>query len=187
MTLTYGVNCGFVESAPSADPLDSNLTFDNEADATKDTSPATATVVTEIGVYIDNATPTAEITLGIYAHDAGDDEPGTLVGSVTVAKGTTSGWKSQSCNIVISSETIYWIAAQLDNTTPLTSANWHIGGTERASFKLSQTTLTNPWGDSTANFDGRHMGIYAVWEAGEPPAGNAGIMTPNTGFWGPTF
>jgi hypothetical protein len=33
-----------------------------------------------------------------------------------------------------------------------------------------------------ANDDGAAIGAHA-----EPPAGNAGIMTPNTGFWGPTF
>lgn len=187
MALIYGTNCGFVASTPAADdPADSALEFDDRAIVTKDTSDATATLVTEIGVWIGTATEEADITVGIYAHDPGDDEPGTLVGSATFAKGTTSGWKKVSgLSISISSSTVYWIAAQLDNVNTVTYTDWHIGGSERSGYKLSQTTLTNPWGDSLANWDGRHMGIYAVWSAA--PVGNAGIMTTNTGFWGPTF
>jgi hypothetical protein len=168
MALVLGTNLGFVTESPVADPVDSSVECDNRAFTFKDTSPATATAVTEIGVWIDNATEAAEFTLGIYADNAG--EPAALLGSVTVAKGTSSGWKFQSCNIAISSSTPYHIGAQLDNTSAKTYANWDVA-TGETRLKLTETTLTNPWGSSDASYDNRKFGVYAVWEAGGEPEG----------------
>jgi hypothetical protein len=186
MALIKGTNCGFVTSAPSADPAASNELLDTRGLAFKDTSPATATKVTEIGVYVDNATEAGDIDLAIYTHNAGDDNPEAIVtAKATIAKGTTSGWKKATgLNITISSSTIYWIAAQLDNTATATNTNAAATGGEKLDRKLSQTELTDPWGAS-GDTQERLLAVYAVWEAA--PVGNAGIMTTNTGYWGPTF
>jgi len=184
MALVLGTNCGFVSSAPSADPGGSNYEFDSRAAALKDVSPATATKITEIGVWIDAATEEANIDLAIYTHNAGDDNPEAIVvGKVNVAKGTTAGWKKQSCNITISSSTTYWIAVQLDSTATNTYAIYGEDVGEKWDIKVSETELTDPWGVSVATYGDKVFGVYAVWEAA-PPAGMAGAMTTNTGYWG---
>lgn len=186
MALVLGTNCGFVAVAPSADPGGSIKEFDRWAGALKDVSPATATKITEIGMWIDNATEEANLDFAIYTHNAGDDNPEAIVtGKINIAKGTTSGWKKQSCNITISSETTYWIAVQLDNTITATNTNYGDSVGEKWDYKTSQTELTDPWGVSGGNYDDKLLGVYAVWEAAI--VGNAGIMTTNTGYWGPTY
>lgn len=184
--LIKGTNCGFVESAPSSDPAALATLQDTRAYALKDTSPVTATKVTEIGVWIDNATEAANIDLAIYTQNVGDNNPEAIVvGKATIAKGTTSGWKKATgLNIAISSNTVYWIAIQLDDTATATNTDRSTDVGEKLDYKTSQTELTDPWGASDGTL-GRLRAFYAVWEAA--PVGNAGIMTPNAGFWGPTF
>lgn len=186
MAIVVGTNAGFVTSSPSADPAGTITAIDAKAVAFLDTAPATAIRVIEIGIWIDNATQAADFEFGIYTDNAVDNEPEALVGSkVTIAKGTTSGWKSQSCNIAITAGTDYWIALQLDNTATGTNANWAVVAGEFARKDTpAQTALTDPWGTSDGLL-ARRFAIYAKWEAA--PAGAAGIMTPNSGFWGPTF
>jgi len=186
MALVLGTNCGFVSSAPLADPGGSDWEFDRRATSFKTVSPATATKVTEIGVWIDNATEEANLDFAIYTHNVGDDNPEAIVtGKINIAKGTTAGWKKQSCNITISPETTYWIATQLDNVLTVTNLNLGDDVGSKFDYKLIQTELTDPWGVSGGTYGDKLFGVYAVWEA--VAVGNAGIMTPNTGFWGPTF
>jgi hypothetical protein len=188
MALVLGTNCGFVESAPSADPATSDLLQDTRANAIADVSDSTATIVTEIGVWIDNATEAADIDLAIYTDNPGDNEPEAIVGSkATVAKGTSGGlWiKATGLSIPISGSTKYWIAAQLDNTATTTNTNTMSDAGEERAILTSVSALPDPWGTS-AQLLAHKISVYAVWSA-EAPAGNAGIMTPNAGYWGPTF
>lgn len=166
MALVVGTNAGFVTVAPSVDPGAFNFDFDTRANAFKDTSPATAVKVTEIGVYTGTATEAANIDLAVYTHNAGDDNPeAKIAGGATIAKGTTAGWKVASgLNITISSSTVYWIAAQCDNTATGTSLDGVNDAGERADWKTGQTELTDPWGSSSVQV-GRILAIYAVWEA----------------------
>lgn len=184
MAVVRGTSCGFVTEAPVADPLGSPQLMDTRTNAFKDISPATATKVTKILVWVSNATEAATLEFGIYTHNAGDDNPEELLGMVTIAKGTTGGWKSQNCDIAISPNTIYWIAAQLDDTATATNIDRTTDAGAKMDLKVAQTELENPWGVSDDTL-GRRVAICAVWEAA--PVGNAGIMTPNTGYWGPTF
>ena len=171
MALVLGTNCGFVSAAPSVDPGGSDYEFDGRAAALKAVSPATATKVTEIGVWIDNATEEANLEFAIYTHNVGDDEPEAIVsGKINIAKGTSAGWKKQSCNIAISPETIYWIAAQLDSTATNSNANYGDDTGEKWDVKTSQTELTDPWGTSTVTYDNKIFGVYAVWEAAAGPS-----------------
>ena len=188
MALVVGVNCGFVTEAPVGDPDGSIGVADDKATATNDTSPATAVKVKEIGWYNPNATEEANFEVGIYTDDIGNNRPLDLLAgaSLTNAKGTGSGWKPVvGLNITISPNTIYWIGVQCDNT-PTTTWN-DFGAIVGGDYvvKDSQSTLPDPYGVADETETGRKWAYYALWEAGA--VGAAGIMTTNTGFWGPTF
>jgi hypothetical protein len=187
MALVDGTNCGFVENAPVADPAGSNYWVDTISTACNFTSPATATRVTELGWYCNGATEAADYDIGIYTDNAG--EPDAVVHiSANNAKGTTEGWKKVTgLDIEISPNTPYWLAVQVDDTDTATNVDGAINALYTRKYKTSQTALPNPsWGASSMQTN-RVLAIYAVWEAGEPPVGNAGIMTCNTGFWGATY
>ena len=92
MALVLGTNCGFCTLAPTTDPLGTIQTFDTLAWAIKHTSPAGATTLTEIGVWVDTASEEADINIGLYSDD-GASEPNLLLSGLTFAKGTGAGWK----------------------------------------------------------------------------------------------
>ena len=163
--LVVGTNCGFVTVAPTADPAASLMDARYSSWAGKYTSPATAVKVVEIGWWCDTATEEDDTEVGIYAHDSGDNEPGhILLGKAVFTKTTGAGWKKATVNIAISPNTIYWIAMELDLTTPDNYGNYASSGSTRVSRKTIQTTLTNPWGDSLVNYDNYDLAIYAVVE-----------------------
>ena len=167
MALVKGINVGFITTAPTVDPEGNNTLIDTRAHAFKDTAPTGATKVTEIGWYCDNATEAANFEVGIYDHNAGDDNPEAKVGnfSTTNAKGTDAGWKTATgLNIPITEETIYWIAVQLDDTATSTFANKSDDAGERQDFKSNQTSLPEPWG-SSSNQDTILEGLYAITDA----------------------
>lgn len=139
--------------------------MDTRSTAMKDTSPAGAVKVTEIGWWCDNATEAANFEVGIYDHNVGDDNPENLVGSSTVnAKGTTSGWKrSTGLSILISAETVYWIAIQVDDTATATLSNDKADASEKVDIKTSQSALPDPWGSSNGS-EANLAGFYAVYE-----------------------
>jgi len=170
MALVIGTNCGFVTTAPTTDP-GGNLTetIDTRSNAGKFTSPVGAGKITEIGYYVNIATEAATNEVGIYLHDSGNDKPNELLSKASFAKGTTAGWKVASgLNIVIEPETIYWLAAQCDDTSTTTRMDLRSGVGGVMDRKLTQTTLTSAWGTSLDQ-NAWLVAIYAVWEA--PPAG----------------
>jgi len=173
MAVVIGTNAGFVETAPSSDPTGSDTTADESARASRDTSPATAVRITEMGVYISNATEAAQIELGFYDHDAVYDLPKDLIEKTEIAKGTTEGWKIDvGLNWTISSSTIYWVATQCDNTATTTELDYGINVGYRQAYRTiaGLTALPNPWID-TLEGNNLSYAVYAVWEAGEPPPG----------------
>ena len=164
MALVVGTNAGFVTVAPTANPsVTQDSVIDFRALAFKVTSPAGATKVTEIGWWCNTATQAANFEVGIYDNNAG--EPGDLIGVLgTNAKGTTTGWKvATGLDITISAETIYWLAVQLDDTSTSTWMGSKFDAAEEFDRKYSQTTLTNPWGE-TDDSSTQILGIYAVYE-----------------------
>ena len=173
--LTKGTNCGFVTSAPSADPTgDNTLTIDNRALAFKDTSPVDAAKIVEIGWWCNNATQAGNFDVGIYTHNVGDDNPEAKEGDFAAdnAKGTDAGWKKVTgLNIAITAETIYWIAMQMDNVATATKIDYTSDAGEKTDYKVGQTALIDPWGASGGS-QTYLSAVYAVWEEeGEPPAG----------------
>lgn len=166
--LVDGTNCGFVTTAPTADPAATAFgNVDNQARAGKFTAPATGTV-TEIGWWVDNATEEANYECGLYTDDGGGATSvavDLIDASRTNAKGTSGGlWKSCTVSIAITSGTIYWIAIQLDDTATQTNTNGATGGGRRGRDG-AQTTLQATWGEDGAADN--LVAFYAVYtEAG---------------------
>ena len=175
MAIVLGTNAGFVTSAPTSDPS-GNREFDVDFHATagKDTSPATAIRVTEIGWWCDNATQAANFEVGIY-DDSGGSPNNLLAGASLVnAKGTTAGWKKATgLNITISSSTTYWIALQVDSTATSTESDEGVWATQTQSYDLNVAALQNPWVEDGT--DQRRPAIYAVWSAEESAGTNIKI------------
>ena len=171
MALVLGTNAGFVISSPSADPAGTNLRTDNVARGFKDTTPAGATTITEIGWYCDNATEESNFEVGIYTHNVGDNNHEAKVGSfsTTNAKGTTAGWKKVTgLSIPINENTIYWIGFQLDTTSKGTNMNRTTDATKKTDWKFPVSELDNPWGVSNGTLD-YILAIYAVYSSAPTP------------------
>ncbi len=167
MALTLGTNCGFVTIAPTGDPTATNLGADTKAWAFKIVAPSGAIKVTEIGWYCENATEESNFEVGIYDHNAGDNNPENLLAGAaqTNAKGTAAGWKvATGLNIEITEGSTYWLAFQLDNTATQTLGNVTSLAGQKTDRKDLITALPNPWGTNDGSIT-YLLGIYAVWEA----------------------
>ena len=173
MALVLGTNSGFVTEAPTEDPTGAGETIDGHAIVTKDTSPATATRITEIGWYSTSVDEDENFEVGLYAADGADGIAGTLLYvSRTNPTGTTSGWKSVSVDWAISGNTAYWLGFQLDDTATNTYIDYAISGGQGYDTKEpTQTTLTDPFGGGALRDSDAMYAIYAVWEAYTPPTG----------------
>lgn len=174
MAVTLGINAGFVTEAPVADPGGSNQTVDGYRFATKDTSPAELTKITEIGWWCDNATQETNFEVGLYVHDAENDEPSTrLFVDNTNAKGTDAGWKTVAVDWTITPETIYWIAVQVDNVATATKIDYNPTASSGRYAVQSGINLPDPF--TSGSEVSWAMAIYALVEAG----GGDGILAPN--------
>ncbi len=169
--IVLGTNAGFVEVSPTVNPSGTNEGTDGWAHAAKDQAPIGAIAVTEIGVYIDGSTEAADITLGLYTDDGGTT-PGDLLGSVTIPKGTSAGWKKGDVDIAITPGEWYWIASQVDETDTLTNLNTNFAAGYRRAVKFDQTTLTDPWGESVVENDDYLSSIFALVSYTPPPIWN---------------
>lgn len=178
MAVEVGVDSGFCATAPTGDPAGTNSNIDANRWATKDTSPATHTVITEIGVYITDVSEEADIDIGVYA-DAGAGEPDERLHVTTIAKGTTGGWKvATGLSWAISAETAYWLAAQVDDTATITRTyRTDAVGSGHAFTAAGQTELPADWGTSGATDADSAVAIYVLSEAG----GGATIGSPLIG------
>lgn len=166
MALVLGTNCGFVSSAPSADPAAANGVMDNAARALKHTSPAGTNRITAIGIWIDNATEAGNIQFGLYS-DAAAGEPEAQV-QVTgdIAKGTSGGlWVSTAVDWELTASTAYWLAAALTDTATGTNTNLNNADGAGNAAKTTTPTLPADWGTSSVTDADGMVAIYAVYEA----------------------
>ncbi len=175
MTITLGVNSGFVTVAPTTDPAGTTTgAIDTTARVTKDTSSSTAGKIIEVGWWCNEATQEANFEVGLYAADGVvvPGEAGTrLFVDATNAKGTTSGWKVVSgLDWAISPNTAYWIGVQLDDTATTTTTD--SGATTGSGFDVlsGQTTLPNPFGGGALFSNLTSLAFYAVWEVASGPS-----------------
>src|SRR3990167_2963452 len=172
MAVVLGTNAGFVTTAPTADPASTSTTCDNTSRVVKDTSPATAAKIIEIGWWDSTAgTEEANFEVGLYAADGAvvPGEAGTrLFVDATNAKGTSGGWHVVTgLNWTISPSTAYWIGMHLDNTATSTNIDYSTTGASGRDVRDPFSSLPNPFGGGAIlDIDGAYA-IYAVWEAGE--------------------
>lgn len=169
MALVLGVNCGFVATAPTDNPFEGLGTGINGAGfITRDTSPATAIKITEIGWHCANESDEADFRLGLYEAD-GATVPGEAGTRKEItsdeAKGTTSGWKRITVDWEIDPSTVYWLAGGLDATsgTLVTRTNIVNQAIDSSAIK---SALPNPFGGGNFTND-QIFGIYALYEVEE--------------------
>ena len=166
MAVTEGTSAGFVVASPIADPGGGLvLGIDGRTNAGKFTSPATAIRVTEIGFYSGDTSSSADpIKVGIYTHDAGNNRPGTLVGSGISTWGGGTGWvKVTGLNITISPETTYWIAASSEDVAD--SVDIDVDSSVGDEIDTRDLEMPATWGTSDSAYNDYIIAIYAVWEA----------------------
>ncbi len=171
MSLVLGTNCGFVTTAPSADPAVSNSGIDNDVWGQKDASPSDATKVTEIGFWLDSqGDDELNFEVGIYTDDGGGSSsvPVTLLSGsdkVNVLPTGNGIWVSVTgLNITISGSTIYWISVQVDNTSITVFGNYG-GSGSRNVVRGSSITLPDPTWNGGSYFSSI-LAVYAVYETG---------------------
>jgi len=174
MAVILGTNAGFVTVAPVADPNGADGTCDNYSTAQKDTSPATALKITEVGWWCDAATEESNFEVGLYSHNAGSNKPATrLYVDDTNAKGTGTGWLRVTVDWTIDPDTIYWIAVQLDNTATASKINQEGAPSIQASVNSGDTALPVTWGAGSTQIT-YLKSIYALWDVG-----GEGILVPH--------
>ena len=166
MALVLGTNCGFVTTAPTVNPMGSNASINKKGSVTKDTSPATAAKITEIGWYRGLNTSAVNCDIGLYAANGAvvPGEAGTRLYVTTVSKPTGIGYIGFTVDWDIDPNTDYWIGLQVDGTTTQYTDIASSGGAGRDQ-KIATYSLPNPFGGGAiADADGMYA-IYAVWEA----------------------
>lgn len=171
MALVLGSNCGFVTTAPDADPLDNAYPLDDRAKVFQTTSVTDGTI-SEVGMWINTiSSPDPNvIQLGIYDDNSG--EPNNLMESHTVSVNSgldgPSWVKSSEFSTSVSSGTNYWIGAA---TSGLISVDFAITYTGR--WNDSTDGLFDPW-DTVGDSDSTSLfSVYALYSAG--PSTNSNL------------
>lgn len=167
MAVVLGTSSGFVSVAPTDDPNGTGVTIDGSATVTKDTSPATAVKITEIGWYRGSGTNAANWEIGLY------DESGGVANALLFVDATNSstsaGWLSVTVDWAISGNTAYWLGLQMDAHTGSSTVDSAASGGAGIDVKTTQTALTDPFGGgAVSDADGMYA-IYALWEATSVP------------------
>jgi hypothetical protein len=161
MALTLHTNVGFVTTAPTGDPAGANTTIDGSSVVVKDTSPAGATKITEIGWYRGAGTNTANFEVALYSESAGVAATRLFVDATNSS--SAGGWIITTVDWAISASTAYWLGLQMDAHSGSSSVDTATSGGSGADVMTSQTTLANPYGGGAlADADGMYA-IYAVY------------------------
>jgi len=181
--VVLGVSSGFVTEAPVADPGGAvTIVIDGNIRAQKDSS-SVPIMVTEIGWWANEATTDANFEVGIYSDNSGNPEILLNVDRSNL-KGTGSGWiKVTGLDIILSANTFYWIAVQLDGTTGETKMDRDgIGGTAYG-YEYGVSTLPTTWeGSILADFA---VSIYAVYKSAGVVSSDATVNLDDRGMCGP--
>lgn len=181
MAIVLGTNSGFVETAPTTDPVGASTYISSCATVTKDTSPSTATKITEVGWWSTGGSSSQNYDIGLYASDGGSGTAGTLLYSTTQTVLNTTGWNVVTgLDWAILPNTDYWIGVQLDldDSNP-TADRVTSGGSGIQYSDTGYTALPADYtGLGTAVEHAAGMfAYYAVWSA---PAGPANLKSYNT-------
>lgn len=160
--LVLGTNCGFVTAAPVDDPAGLATDMSSNVKALRVTVPTGYVYeINRLGWYCSSATDTANYEMGIYTDD-GSEPDVLLVKSGPEAKGAAAAWitKEEDLSYMLNAG-IYWIAVQCD-WRPGTNADYKADAGEKMDYKLSYTTLPDPWGNSTDTL-GWLLSVYALY------------------------
>jgi len=127
----------------------------------KDTSPATAEKITEIGWYRGAGTNTSNFEVALYAESAGVAATRLFVDATNSSN--VQGWIRTAVDWQISGSTAYWLGLQMDAHSGSSSVDAAASGGSGTDLLTSQTTLANPYGGgAVADADGMYA-IYALW------------------------
>lgn len=171
MALTLGTNCGFVLTAPTADPAASGLVIGDTALVVKATSPAGARKISEIGWYESTTTTHTprNFEVGLYSADGAvvPGEAGTLLFS-SITNTSAHGWNTVTVDWAILPSTVYWIAIQVDTDVDFPAIDSSNTGGNGYDRRTSVTTLPNPFGGGALLDAGGLLAIYAVYKSFVP-------------------
>lgn len=158
MAVVLGTSSGFVRVAPTADPAGSNTTIDGSSVVTKDTTPAGARTITEIGWYRGSGTNTANFEVALYADSAG--AAGARLNVDNTNSSAVQGWVVTAVNWTISPNTAYWLAVQMDAHSGSSTIDTATPGGSGSDVLTSQTTLNDPYGGGAV---ADAAGMYAIY------------------------
>jgi hypothetical protein len=162
MALALGTNVGFVTIAPTADPAGSNTTIDGSSVVVKDTSPAGAIRITQIGWYRGSGTNTANFEIALYSESAGVAATRLFVDATNSS--ASGGWITVAVDWAISPSTPYWLGLQMDAHSGSSSVDSATPGGSGSDVLTSQTTLNDPYGGGTVADAAGMYAIYALTE-----------------------
>lgn len=171
MSLVVGTNAGFVISAPSADPAETQARAKGRAVGFKVTSPSGTNKIVEFGWYCsDGADVDEDWEMGLYTDDVANDLPEDLIdtvgqGTLTVAFG--EGWQTVSVDIAFAASTTYWIClACTQNSSFDVDYDLVSTGGSRVIIDGTHTVLPDPFDDSPSFTDDDAIAsFYAKYEA----------------------
>lgn len=173
MALVLGTNVGFVTVAPTADPAGADTAIDGSSVVVKDTSPAGAIEITQIGWYRGSGTNTANFEVALYADSAGVATTRLFVAATNSSN--SAGWITVAVNWTISPSTPYWLAVQMDAHGGTSNIDTATSGGSGADILTGQTTLNDPYGGgAVADADGMYAVYALVAFAGHPIAKRRG-------------
>jgi len=161
--LVLGTDCGFVTSAPIADPNgDAAYPVATRSTAMFVTSPSTAVKVTEIGWWAEDDNAEGNFEVGIYTDDGNDEPELSVFIDDTNTKTTGTGWKTVTTDWDIDSSTNYWLAVQCD-VLDQDGIGQYSSASKTVNI-LNDDELPSDWGTSSTKSASRFFAIYAVWE-----------------------
>ena len=160
MAVVLGTSSGFVRTAPTADPAGTDTVIDGASVVTKDTTPAGARTITEIGWYRGSGTNAANFEVALYSDVAGVASARLSVDATNSS--TSAGWITTAVSWTITPATAYWLAVQMDAHTGSSNIDTNVSGGSGIDRLTGQTTLADPYGGGAVlDADGMYA-IYAL-------------------------
>lgn len=185
MAVVLGTSAGFVTTAPSADPGGGDTTIDGSSVVVKDTSPAGAYKITQIGWYRGSGTNTANFEIALYSDSAGVADARLFVDATNSS--AAGGWITVAVDWAISPSTAYWLGLQMDAHTGSSTVDNATSGGSGTDVRTSQTTLNDPYGGgAVADADGMYA-IYALVQTAPTVALNSPADASSDTDTTPTF
>ncbi len=175
MAVVLGTNSGFVTVAPTADPAGTNTTIDGSSVVTKDTSPANAVKITEIGWYRGSGTNASNFEVALYSDSAAIAATRLFVDATNSS--SAGGWITTAVDWAISPSTAYWLGLQMDAHAGSSTVDTGTPGGSGSDVQTSQTALNDPYGGGTV---ADASGMYAIYALiATPTAAVTGTITPS--------